>query len=550
MSALDDLKDRIDSAIYTNTEQNITGDGLQTVLDDMVDTMGVSVSQNNQTGHTEIHIGGDDYPVASVKEVSLFKAIEGYPQWEFGQISITDSGWTYGSSYSSRCRTPLGLEFHLDKGDIIKVNNNNIAIYIGFRLKDGTYQHISWTSDDTIIDNECYCVITAKKNDETTFSEEDLKNLLTDITINRYADNIKNVIDNIIGEYTFNGLDRNIQFTLEQGKTYIITASAEMQMRTRDTATGTNIEFINLRANTKTDFTPSYTTYWLNFYSSSADLEEENIKIINVESIGYQAKTAFDKSTEGGVFGLPLWASPNMKLFAHAGYFDSIPSSDLLENSLPAYIKAGELGFYGCENDIQITSDGKFVCIHDSTLDRTTNGTGNVSDYTLSELRELRLKKGDRITDLQIPTMEEYLLVCKKYGMIALMEIKNYNDSEQVLRNIISIIKDCGMSQQTILQHSCYGTNIFRNVTDIPFSAIYTATSIISEIGRMVDGKYYVMTVDKELITEAIVKDMHNKNIPVLAYTIGEKSEADSLMDIGIDGIICNGIDKSDWGVN
>lgn len=54
MSALDDLKDRIDSAIYTNTEQNITGDGLQTVLDDMVDTMGVSVSQNTLT------IGGEE----------------------------------------------------------------------------------------------------------------------------------------------------------------------------------------------------------------------------------------------------------------------------------------------------------------------------------------------------------------------------------------------------------------------------------------------------------------------------------------------------------
>ena len=61
MSALDDLKDRIDSAIYTNTEQNITGDGLQTVLDDMVDTMGVSVSQNSQTGNITITVGSNTY---------------------------------------------------------------------------------------------------------------------------------------------------------------------------------------------------------------------------------------------------------------------------------------------------------------------------------------------------------------------------------------------------------------------------------------------------------------------------------------------------------
>lgn len=72
MSALDDLKDRIDSAIYTNTEQNITGDGLQTVLDDMVDTMGVSVSQNTPTGttHIRISVGGNNYDVASVEDVS------------------------------------------------------------------------------------------------------------------------------------------------------------------------------------------------------------------------------------------------------------------------------------------------------------------------------------------------------------------------------------------------------------------------------------------------------------------------------------------------
>lgn len=73
MSALDDLKDRIDSAIYTNTEQNITGDGLQTVLDDMVDTMGVSVSQNSQTGHTDITVGSTTIPVASAEEFGILK---------------------------------------------------------------------------------------------------------------------------------------------------------------------------------------------------------------------------------------------------------------------------------------------------------------------------------------------------------------------------------------------------------------------------------------------------------------------------------------------
>ena len=73
MSALDELKNRINSAIYSNNEQDITGDGLQSVLDDMVDTMGVSVSQNTETGHTDISVGGVTTPVPSLNDAILLE---------------------------------------------------------------------------------------------------------------------------------------------------------------------------------------------------------------------------------------------------------------------------------------------------------------------------------------------------------------------------------------------------------------------------------------------------------------------------------------------
>src|SRR5690606_14059762 len=62
------------------------------------------------------------------------------------------------------------------------------------------------------------------------------------------------------------------------------------------------------------------------------------------------------------------------------------------------------------EIDPRYTKDGQIVLMHDPTLDRTTNGTGKVSDYTLEEIRKLRLKDTEgNLTDYRIPTLDEAL---------------------------------------------------------------------------------------------------------------------------------------------
>jgi glycerophosphoryl diester phosphodiesterase len=98
--------------------------------------------------------------------------------------------------------------------------------------------------------------------------------------------------------------------------------------------------------------------------------------------------------------------------FAHRGGALRWP-----ENTLLAFASAAELGITHIETDIHLTSDGHFVCFHDATLERTTNGRGQVADYTLDELR--RLDAGYQFTegggfpyrgaDVRIPTLEEAL---------------------------------------------------------------------------------------------------------------------------------------------
>ena len=93
-----------------------------------------------------------------------------------------------------------------------------------------------------------------------------------------------------------------------------------------------------------------------------------------------------------------------MKLWAHRGCSQRYP-----ENTLLAFEKAAQLqGLAGIELDIQLTKDGQFVVIHDEKVDRTTDGSGWVREYTLAELKRLKIKAGS-YPHQEIPAMEEVL---------------------------------------------------------------------------------------------------------------------------------------------
>lgn len=95
----------------------------------------------------------------------------------------------------------------------------------------------------------------------------------------------------------------------------------------------------------------------------------------------------------------------NVLVVAHRSDWRSHP-----ENSLPAMHSALAMGVDVVEVDVRRTKDGKFVIIHDTTLDRSTTGKGKVADYTLEELRRFRLRDGlGSPTDEVIPTLEEAL---------------------------------------------------------------------------------------------------------------------------------------------
>lgn len=97
------------------------------------------------------------------------------------------------------------------------------------------------------------------------------------------------------------------------------------------------------------------------------------------------------------------------------------------ENTLLSFKKAIELKVDMLEFDLNITKDKHIVIIHDNTLERTTNGTGYVHDYTLAEIQQLDAGRwfGAEFEGLKVPTLEEFCdLIAPYQNLLLNVEIK------------------------------------------------------------------------------------------------------------------------------
>ncbi len=121
------------------------------------------------------------------------------------------------------------------------------------------------------------------------------------------------------------------------------------------------------------------------------------------------------------------------------------------ENSLAAIEACINLGVDMVEIDVRLTRDGKLVVIHDTTVDRTTDGFGQVSEMTFQELRTLYLRNNDggknkAVTAERIPTLEEVLKITKDRILV------NIDAKTDVRAQALTIAKQIGVISQTIIK--------------------------------------------------------------------------------------------------
>jgi glycerophosphoryl diester phosphodiesterase len=144
-----------------------------------------------------------------------------------------------------------------------------------------------------------------------------------------------------------------------------------------------------------------------------------------------------------------------MLVCAHRGSHKEYP-----ENSIGAIKDAMENSIDMVEIDIRETKDGKLVLMHDKTIDRTTNGSGNVSDFALQELKAFKLYNGNGVlTEEKIPTLKEVLSLTRGNLYIDL-DISNKAAFEKVHPVVIQY----GMTKQVLYYSS--NTSVIQNMVN------------------------------------------------------------------------------------
>ncbi len=139
--------------------------------------------------------------------------------------------------------------------------------------------------------------------------------------------------------------------------------------------------------------------------------------------------------------------APETLMVAHRGFSSIYP-----ENTLPAFEGAAEAGFDGYELDIHTTKDGKWVVIHDDTVDKMTDSSGEVETFTFEEIRKLKIDGGKGIKnypDLKIPTLEEALAVCDSYDIFPVIEIKKCD--AKYLPSLKALLDEKGLSEKAVI---------------------------------------------------------------------------------------------------
>ncbi|MDR1245553.1 MAG: glycerophosphodiester phosphodiesterase [Clostridiales Family XIII bacterium] len=136
------------------------------------------------------------------------------------------------------------------------------------------------------------------------------------------------------------------------------------------------------------------------------------------------------------------------QVWAHRGASGCAP-----ENTLTAFRIAADMGADGVELDVQLTKDGRIVVIHDETIDRVSDGSGRVKDYTLAELKRFNFNKKGITPPLftEIPTLEEVLELLSDTGLTVNIELKTglffYEGIEE---KTLSAVRSRGMEERVI----------------------------------------------------------------------------------------------------
>src|SRR5918993_1164504 len=227
------------------------------------------------------------------------------------------------------------------------------------------------------------------------------------------------------------------------------------------------------------------------------------------------------------------------------------------ENTLEAFRMAVEAGAGGLELDVHLTSDGQVVVIHDETVDRTTGGTGAVSDMTLEELRALdaghnfsrECVSGHpyRGLGLRISTLDEVLREFP--GVVVNIDMKA--DRPGVEAAVLGVLREADAGGRALVVSSRRAAvGRFRRISggSVSTGASRWETGVFYVLSRLrlerlLRPAYDALQVPirhrgVQLVSRRFLEAAHASSVRVDVWTINEADEMHRLLDLGVDVIM------------
>ncbi len=227
----------------------------------------------------------------------------------------------------------------------------------------------------------------------------------------------------------------------------------------------------------------------------------------------------------------------NIKMIAHRGI-----SGLERENTCPAFVAAGMRSYWGIETDVHVTKDGKYIIHHDDDVSRLTGEALVIRETEFDRLRELRMVDLDKKTmrgDLFLPSLDEYLSICRKYEKIAVLELKE-SIAEEHINGIMDAVEAAGMLENTVFI-SFYGQNLLKVRRRHPQAkAQFLTSSLTEENIRFMLENGLEADVAFKTVTPEFVQRMHDAGRTVNVWTVNSVEDAQLLADFGVDMITTN----------
>ncbi|MFP4009312.1 MAG: glycerophosphodiester phosphodiesterase [Spirulinaceae cyanobacterium] len=233
----------------------------------------------------------------------------------------------------------------------------------------------------------------------------------------------------------------------------------------------------------------------------------------------------------------------NVEIIAHRGFSAIAP-----ENTLSAFFAAIDQGANAIECDVQLSADNQLVLIHDATLDRTTDGTGNVRDLPVSALKQLDagIWFSDRFVGERIPTLAETFEALQDRTVTLYIEIKQTEDwSEDDIVRFIGLIRDRNWLEKCViasfnddflhrLRHYCpHLTLAYYPLTANDY--LEKVRQLKSDGHAMLLSEYHLLLDNPDLITAS-----QDQQIAVGAWTVDSPEDLENLFRLGVTKIITN----------